>query len=388
MTGTWPTVSLAELLHLERRPVKIESTKLYQEIGIYCFGRGVFRKTARTGLEVGEKDLFLMKEGDFILQVTFAWEGAVALISKGEDGMYGSSRYPTFRVDQSRCSPQFLMDYFKTHEGLQQLVKISPGSSGRNRVLSIKRIPEVMVPLPSLEVQHRVNERFTLISSQIGEALVLRQQAAIDTEALVVSIHKQLAGGRTRKLGQILRMAEDSVPVVGSGSYPQVGVRSFGRGLFPKSATRGMETTYKRFNRLYDVAIVLSQVKGWEGAVAGCPPELAGWFVSPEYRTFQCIPGEGIFGYLAPLLRTEWFWSKLKHATRGVGARRERTRPEQFLDIELVMPDVEQQTRGARLFADVSNLKHYQTETRLEMDALLPSVLSLAFAGGLNNVVR
>ena len=129
--NTWPQVSLGELIRVERRPVKVLPQKKYQEIGIYCFGRGIFHKVPRSGLEVGEKDLFLMKKGDFILQVTFAWEGAIAIVSAAEDGMYGSTRYPTFRVDESRIIPQFLLHYFKTEVGLQQLIKICPGSAGR-----------------------------------------------------------------------------------------------------------------------------------------------------------------------------------------------------------------------------------------------------------------
>src|SRR5437016_748988 len=185
MTRTWPKVSLGELLQLERRPVKVEPEKLYQEIGIYCFGRGIFHKTPRTGFEVGDKNLFLVKEGDFILQITFAWEGAVAIVSPAEDGMYGSTRYPTFRVDESRCVPQFLLNYFKTEEGLQHLVKICPGSAGRNRVLSIKRIPEVFVPLPPLAEQRRVVARIEELAAQIHEARTLRHCAAEEADALV-----------------------------------------------------------------------------------------------------------------------------------------------------------------------------------------------------------
>ena len=184
MSKAWPTVSLGELLRLERRRVQVEPEKLYQEIGIYCFGRGIFHKTPRTGFEVGEKDLFLMKQGDFILQVTFAWEGAIAIVSAAEDGMYGSTRYPTFRVDESRCVPQFLLNYFKTEQGRQQLVKICPGSAGRNRVLSIKRIPEVLVPLPPLAEQRRVVARIEALAAQIHEANTLRHQAAEEAEAL------------------------------------------------------------------------------------------------------------------------------------------------------------------------------------------------------------
>ena len=175
MKPQWPKVSLGELLRLERRPVEVEPEKLYQEIGIYCFGRGIFLKTPRTGFEVGNKDLFLMKEGDFILQVTFAWEGAVAIVSCVEEGMFGSIRYPTFRVDQSRCDSHFLLNYFRTEEGLKQLVKICPGSAGRNRVLSIKRIPEVLVPLPPLAEQRRVVAQIEELAAQIAEARTLRQ---------------------------------------------------------------------------------------------------------------------------------------------------------------------------------------------------------------------
>src|SRR6058998_65424 len=135
-----PNVSLGELITLVRRPVKVVADSQYAEIGIYCFGRGIFHKMSRSGVEVGDKDLFLIKEGDFILQITFAWEGAVALATSAEDGMYGSVRFPTFRVDQAQCFPPYLVNYFRTPAGVGQLVKISPGSAGRNRVLNIKKL--------------------------------------------------------------------------------------------------------------------------------------------------------------------------------------------------------------------------------------------------------
>jgi hypothetical protein len=83
--------------------------------------------------------------------------------------------------------------------------------------------------------------------------------------------------------------------------------------------------------------------------------------------------------YLEPLVRTEWFWSKLASATRGVGARRERTRPEQFLRIELPMPDIERQAHGEALWRELHDTAHLQSETAAELDALLPAILDRAF---------
>jgi len=249
--------------------------------------------------------------------------------------------------------------------------------------LKSKRLLPIPIPLPPLAEQRRVVARIEELAAQIHEARTLRHQTAEEAEAFLTSAHANLAGKRTKKLGDILKLDEDAVPIEATGSYPQVGVKSFGGGLFPKGAVEGTGTTYRAFNRLYDGALLLSQVKGWEGAVSVCPPELAGGFVSPEYRTFRCIPTESRARYLAPLVRTEWFWSKLADATRGVGARRERTRPEQFLNIELPMPDVDQQKRGEALFAEVDALRRLQAETGAELDALLPAILDRAFKGEL-----
>ena len=124
-------------------------------------------------------------------------------------------------------------------------------------------------------------------------------------------------------------------------------------------------------------------MKGWEGAVAVCGPDLAGRYVSPEYRTFRCLEGMASPEYLAALVATPWFWTQLKDVTRGVGARRERTRPEQFLQMRFPMPEIDQQEKAVQVFNRLRFLKHLQTETTAELGALLPSVLDKAFKGEL-----
>jgi len=235
------------------------------------------------------------------------------------------------------------------------------------------------IPLPPISEQRRIVARIEALAAKINEARGLREKAAEEAEAFVTSFHARLAGTRMKKLDDILRLDEDLAAVTPTDSYPQVGVKSFGAGLFAKSAVVGSETTYKTFNRLYEGAFVLSQVKGWEGAVAICPADLEGWFVSPEYRTFRCVEDEARPRYLASLVRTEWFWGKLATATRGVGARRERTRPEQFLNIEIPFPTMEKQAHGERVFAQLNSLRMVQAETATELDSLLPSILDRIF---------
>ena len=99
----------------------------------------------------------------------------------------------------------------------------------------------------------------------------------------------------------------------------------------------------------------------------------------PEYRTFRCRESALLPHYLAELVKTEWFWSKLATITRGVGARRERTRPEHFLEMRVEMPTRDAQTAiltTLRSIRRASILRSDLTEIR----ALVPAMISYSFS--------
>ena len=102
--------------------------------------------------------LYEVKENDFIVNITFAWEHAVAIISKEDEGGLVSHRFPTYVIDQKIVSVEFfrhiiLQPFFK-----QMLDNISPGGAGRNRVLSKKDLLKLEISVPSLEEQHSIAE--------------------------------------------------------------------------------------------------------------------------------------------------------------------------------------------------------------------------------------
>ena len=129
-------------------PVEVIPDREYQEIGTYSYGRGIFHKQPRSGLEVGDKEPYLLKEGDLILQVTFAWEGAIALCSEPENGLYGSVRYPTFRVNEERCFLPSLCAIFARQVGLNGWGRLSRLCGAQSRAC-VKAIAGYVVPLPT-----------------------------------------------------------------------------------------------------------------------------------------------------------------------------------------------------------------------------------------------
>jgi type I restriction enzyme S subunit len=253
------------------------------------------------------------------------------------------------------------------------------GIGARRESVTPSQFLSLEIPLPSLDEQHAIVTRLDAVAEKARQVEAKLDEIEADTAALIISLHHELADGRIVRLGDVLELHEEIELIEPNSEYPQVGVRGFGGGLFAKPAILGTETTYRAFNRLYSDAIVLSQVKGWEGALARCPEFLDGYYVSPEYRTFRCIPGKASPAYFGELVKTPWFWELLQGATRGVGARRERTRPEQFLSLELPMPDFSDQIKGAEILARLERTKTKHIKTRQALKALLPSMLEKIF---------
>ena len=71
-----------EIAPLVRRP--IETFPDHPEVGIRSCGRGAFHWEPKTASELGEKRLFEWKSGDLLLNIVFAWEGAVAVATEAE----------------------------------------------------------------------------------------------------------------------------------------------------------------------------------------------------------------------------------------------------------------------------------------------------------------
>ena len=370
---------LAQVAPLVRREVAIDPAATYVELGVRSFHKGTFHRRSLIGADFTWQDLYRVNQDDLVFSNIMAWEGAVAMAGPQDDGCIGNHRMLTCACDPGFAEPQFLAHYFTTTEGMAKLVAASTGTVARNRTLTATALGRIEVPMPPLRQQQRIVQHLKTLDEKTQQLVTHLNAIEAEAAALLMSLHNRLSEGRVVRLGDVIELYEDAVTIRPDGQYPQVGVRGFGGGLFAKSALAGTDTTYRAFNRLYADAIVMSQVKGWEGALAVCPPSLAGMFVSPEYRTFRCLPEVASPAYMDALIRTPWFWSLLQAATRGVGARRERTRPEQFLNVELQLPMLQEQQQVVRMLSRQIALKERHAEIRAANDAMVPATLERIF---------
>ncbi len=379
----WPNVKLGEVLTAISRPVAVKPDEIYREIGIRSHGKGVFHKEPVSGIELGSKKVFWVEPGDFVLNIVFAWEGAVALLSEAEAGRIGSHRFPTFRADPARLDPRFLLAYFKTPTGLELLGRVSPGGAGRNRTLSKTAFLRQEMPLPSLKEQRLIVGRMEKLTTQIQEARELRQQTMLEGDALLRSILGHDEHTKRTPMRKLVKMRATDVTVRAHETYQFAGVYCFGRGVFKSLLKSGMDFAYPRLTRLRAGEFVYPKLMAWEGALGVVPPECDGCVVSPEFPVFEINEALVLPEVLDIHFRTPAVWPELSGESTGTNVRRRRLNPQDFLDYEFPLPSKATQLQLRQVKAEVDALKRLQAETAAELDALLPAILDKAFKGEL-----
>ena len=173
----WQLRKLRRLVTRIARPVKVASDDEYREIGIRSWGRGIFHKDAVRGSLLEDKSVYSIEPGDFVLNIVFAWEGAVAIASEAERGMVGSHRFPTFRCTDE-VDPDYLLMVLQTEQGRALMEVNSPGAAGRNKTIRLDQFLDETIPLPTVEEQGGIVRQFRTNERRLV-ALVDRLKLAI-----------------------------------------------------------------------------------------------------------------------------------------------------------------------------------------------------------------
>ncbi len=151
----WEIVKLSDIMHNEQRPVE-KPKEPYLRIGIRSHAKGTFQELVEKPEEVNMDTLYVVKKDDFIVNITFAWEHAIALASDNDDGKLVSHRFPTYVFDNN--SPVYYKYVFCQDLFRQRLELISPGGAGRNRVLNKTDFLNLEIFHPPLPEQQKIAE--------------------------------------------------------------------------------------------------------------------------------------------------------------------------------------------------------------------------------------
>jgi type I restriction enzyme S subunit len=387
--SAWPLVPLASAIQYRKEFVQIDDLSNYKRCRVQLHAQGIVLRDTVPGAEIKTKKQQVCKAGDFLVAEIDAKVGGFGIVPEELDQAIVSSHYFLFEVNGKVLNRRFLDFFIRTPAFREQVA--AQGSTNYaairpNDVLGYK------LPLPPLPEQQRIVARIEALSARIDEARGLRQQAVQDEERLLVCMahredlptnEKLRSGWFETTVGRICRFTDESESVDGSRSYPNLGIFSYGRGVFPKPSIEGVATSAKKLRRVRAGQFIYSRLFAFEGAYAMVPPELDGHYVSGEYPTFTCDPTKACAEFLWAHFRSPNVWQTVAAGSKGLGNRRQRVQPDRVLEYRLWVPPMEWQRKIQSVQTKVDALKKLQGETAAELAALLPSILDKAFKGEL-----
>lgn len=155
-------------------------------------------------------------------------------------------------------------------------------------------------------------------------------------------------------LSAVLRLDIEKVRIEPDKQYPIVGVLGFGRGLLYREPLTIEKTKYRELNLVKPNQLVFSKLKAFEGAATVTPPTLELSFASQEFPTFSTSSNLSP-AYLRLLTELPEFWTLLGAKSKGMGGRRERLNPQDFLTLYCKFPPLSEQLRIVDLLAAVDS---------------------------------
>ena len=187
MNEVYPLVPLSEVIKLDLDKVAVDSATTYEMVGVYSFGRGLFKKESVQGINTSYKYFFRLKATHIVMSQLFGWEGALALSSSKFEGLFVSSQFPTFLCDEKILNRHFLGLLIKRPSFWEDLGTRAKGMGDRRRTLNPDSLLQSIIPLPPLEEQKRIVARVEELVGKIEEVRSLRQKALEEIQVLVAS---------------------------------------------------------------------------------------------------------------------------------------------------------------------------------------------------------
>ncbi|MCL2821380.1 MAG: restriction endonuclease subunit S [Oscillospiraceae bacterium] len=161
----WETKKLGDLITLTVREVP-KPSEPYKRLSIRSHAKGTFNQIVDDPSKVAMDSLYVVHENDLIINITFAWEHAIAIATQQDHGLLVSHRFPTYVIDKSDVN--FLRILVTQETFRQKLDLISPGGAGRNRVLNKNDFANLELIVPCIDEQDVIGRFFNVLDKQIA----------------------------------------------------------------------------------------------------------------------------------------------------------------------------------------------------------------------------
>lgn len=377
---SWPEVTLREILVPATDRVRLEPELTYAQVTARLWGKGLTLRGRIKGMEIAADQQMRVSAGQFLISKIDARHGAFGIVPEALAGAVVSNDFPVFDVAVDRALPEYIAWAGRTDWFIDLCRRASEGSTNRIRLKEARFLAQA-IPLPPLPEQRHVVKRLAAAS----DAVAARRSAADMVDAEIASTLRTAFARITAKaplarMGDIAPLVRRSVTVNPEASYPELGVRSFGKGTFHKPSLPGLEVGSKKLFSVQIGDLIFNIVFAWEGAVAVASDADSGRVGSHRFLTCVADPSRANADFLRYWFLSEEGLMALNRASPG-GAGRNRTLGIKSLEaIAVTVPSLDAQCWFDRLQVKARAARAAQAGAATHLDRLLPALLHEIFA--------
>jgi type I restriction enzyme S subunit len=189
----WRIQALENFIHPVSRKVD-KPNGPYLGIGLRSHGKGTFLKHDEQPEKNSMDEFYVVRPNDLIVNITFAWEQAIAIVKQEDDGALASHRFPTYTFITGKGHADFFRFFILEPRMKHALGLISPGGAGRNRVMSKSDFIRLEFLLPDFKEQTAIAKVLRAADNEIQLLKTKLEQLKEQKKGLM----QQLLTGRKR----------------------------------------------------------------------------------------------------------------------------------------------------------------------------------------------
>jgi type I restriction enzyme, S subunit len=390
VTRDWESVPLGQVVRPTDRKEAPIAGKSYRQVGVRLWGAGAYERETIDGSQTKYPTLSRVEKDDLVVNKIWARNGSVALVTRELADAWVSNEFPTFSPLLHKVEPRWLHWITKTKWFWDACDAKSRGTSGQNRIRP-DRFLEILVPLPLLEEQRRIVARVEAMAARLEEARGLKNDAVDQMRALLESkrskVFTQLLAEKTCLFGDAVSLQRGRFshrprndPRFFGGKHPWIQIGEIETsGKFIKDWSETLNDDGLAISKKFPRGTLLVSIAATIGAVG--------------ILDFDCCVPDSI---VAVLPNSEFDAEFIYHYFLYIRKNLENLAPktaQKNINVEILkqipFPVLEKkfQQVHANQLDEFQNhfdaLEKIQESSRLELTALLPSILAKAFAGEL-----
>lgn len=381
--NNWQEYKLGDFLHRQYDSIQIDDSKRYKRITIRTKGQGIDLRDEVEGVEIGTKNQFRAKSNQFLLSKIDAMNGAFGIVPEQCNGGIITGNFWTYNINEDIILREYLRLLCIKQVFTIFSIEASEGTTNR-KYLREEKFLNLKISLPSLYKQEEIIFKIEQAKTKIDEIGTIKADLNQDSNTLLFSRYIDLIEcADWLPMRRVAPIHRRQVEVKTDETYFEIGVRSFGRGLFEKPSFKGGELTWQKPFWIKEGDLLFSNIKAWEGAVGLIPKKYDSWVGSHRYITclpnLQLIHPEFLFYYF----RTYEGVNKLSLASPGSADRNRTLNTKLLQSISVPVPSLESQKKFVSILKFTEKIKEQHTQTEKEISELMPALLEKAFKGEL-----